>query len=68
MSGSPPGRAARTIEHATRLGGLTIALVQGVYLPLAGQSSDVNVPLLTLAAAMMAVAQAVKIDRKRREP
>ncbi len=54
------------VEAAIRLGGLAIALVQGLYLPITGGSAAISPPILALAAGMMAVAQAIRIDRGRR--
>lgn len=61
----PLSRLARGIEAAFRLGGFTIALVQGAWLPLTGRAGDVSVPVLTLAGLMMGLAQAVRVDRAR---
>jgi hypothetical protein len=59
------GRLGRGIEALLRVGGFTLALVQGAWLPLTGRAGEVSVPVLTLAGLMMGVAQAVRVDRAR---
>lgn len=60
-----PSRTARALEALLRLGGFTLALVQGAWLPLTGRAGEVSVPVLTLAGLMMGLAQAVRVDRAR---
>ena len=56
--------AASRVQHALRLGGLLIALVQGAVLPLL--SLPPSLPAIALAGTMMGVGQAVKITREKR--
>lgn len=52
------------VQHALRLGGLLIAVVQGAVLPLL--SLPPSLPAIALAGTMMGVGQAVKITREKR--
>lgn len=61
---SPRSDMASRVQHALRLGGLLIAVVQGAVLPLL--SLPPSLPAITLAGTMMGVGQAVKITREKR--
>jgi len=61
---------ASRVQHALRLGGLLIALVQGAVLPLLALLSPSapppSLPVIALAGTMMATGQAVKIAREKK--
>lgn len=65
MAGTSPDRLSRGIEAALRLGGLALALMQGVYLVATGDSASISPPILGLAALMMGLARGVRRDRER---
>ncbi len=65
-----PDTASR-VQAALRLGGLVIALVQAAALPLLNLLVEPDVPIslpgIALAAGMMGIAEAIKIDRRRKD-
>lgn len=63
----PPRRWPVLWEPLLNISGLLIGLVQGLALPLTGHSDLVSPPLIAMAAGMMGLAQAIRLDRGRQK-